>query len=134
MTDLGHPFYVEGAVIDGWAAYSLSRLFTRYCLRQIDDLPPHLRAPIEDAVEAMRRSGNAWAAARGRPETEPASDLRESRDPDHISTAEAALMLEVTDRTIRTMVADGRLAGRKVRGRLFVDRGAVIAHQETKGT
>jgi len=136
MTDLGHPFYVEGAVIDGWAAYALARMVARHGRDEIADLPPHLRAPIEDAAEALQHAGARWAASvRGNAEAL-AAEMRassESQD-DELSTEEAADVLNMSGRRVRQLAATGALLGRQRAGRWHFDRRAVIAYHETKGT
>ena len=132
MTDLGHPFYVEAAVIDGWPAYAIARLIARHGRDEFADLPPHLRGPIEDAAEALRRAGAAWAASvRGNAEAA-AAEMRassESQD-DELSTEEAATMLDLSERRVRQLIASGAVAARKKHGRHVIDRGAVLAYHE----
>ena len=67
MTEPLHPRrYVEAAVIDGWPAWAIARMLSRHCLEEIEDFPAHLRAPLEDATEALQHAGERWAiSARG---------------------------------------------------------------------
>jgi hypothetical protein len=122
--------YVEAAVIDGWPAFAIARMLTRSCGDEIADLPAHLRAPIEDATNALRHAGERWAtSARGSAEAAlPEAPVPLEHDEDEVSTREAAHMLELSDRRIRQLAADGRLVGRQIQGRWVLDRGAVIAH------
>jgi hypothetical protein len=127
-------FYADGAaIIAGWPAWAIARMLTRSCGDQIADLPALLRAPVEDGLEALRRAGGRWAAsASGNSEAMPAEVPVSSEHDDEISTREAADMLRLSDRRIRQLATDGRLAGRQRQGRWVLDRGAVIAHK-TKG-
>ena len=135
MAELGPRFYFAAvAVIDGWPAYAIGRMLARHCHDEIADLPPHLRRPIEDASEALRLAGEAWVSGRrGNPEAGTAETAVPSDGQgDELTTAAAATMLEVTERRVRQLIADGTLTAHKRGGRQMLDRGAVTAYHDSK--
>jgi len=135
MTEPGPRFYFAAvAVIDGWPAYYLARIVTRRGREDIEDLPPALRAPVEECLRAMRLAGEAWASGRrGNPEAGTAETAVPSDGQgDEMTTKAAATMLEVTERRVRQLIADGTLTAHKRGGRQMLDRGAVTAYHDSK--
>ncbi len=134
MTEPGPRYYVEGGLVSGFAAWRLGRSIPRYLRDALDDLPPHLRTEVEDAVEAMRYSGQRWAAtARGSAAEPPAeAPVCSKQEADELSSVEVADVLKVTERRVRQLAAAGVLPGRQKAGRWSFDRGAVTAYHEER--
>jgi hypothetical protein len=122
---------VEAAVIDGWAAWAIARMLSSHCREQIEELPAHLRAPLEDATEALQHAGERWAiSARGSTEALPAEAPVTSNCREELTASEVADVLKVTERRIRQLATAGALPGKQKAGRWSFEPGAVLAYQE----
>jgi len=132
VTDPGSYFVEHGAVVSGWPAFVISRLLSR-CHDDVADLPPHLREPVEEALEAIRGASAAWATARGSAAAMPAEvPVSSTHEPDELDTQEVADMLQVSARRVRQLAADGRLPGRRTRHRWRLDAAAVLAYSANR--
>lgn len=132
----GAAFIKDAAIIHGQAAYVLARLFSREIL--VDYFDEHgtseqWREPAIDAVDAIRRAGDAWArryraADVGNaelPKATGASPLVEMTST--VPTAAAAEALNVSDRRVRQLIDTGDLPAVR-EGRCWrIDAGAVSA-------
>ena len=106
--------YIEGAYLDGWPAYCFARILARHWKDDVEDLPPHLRTPLEDAREALEHAARHYATtARGSAEAAPAETAAPLNHEDSLTTAEVADLLEVTERRVRQLATAGALAGRQ---------------------
>jgi len=136
MTDHRNPsLYIEGALISGWPAFAFARILARHWRDEVEDLRPHLRAPLEDAREALEHAALHFATERGSAEAAPseAEATSDCKDRDELTTAEVADVLKVTERRVRQLARD-HLNGKRRQGRWYFDRGAVIAYRERKNT
>jgi len=124
VTDHAPRFYENAVVLSGWPAHAIGRIIGRH-RAEIENLPPHLREPLEDAVDALRMAGERWAA-RGTAEPLPAELPIGSEADDELDTTEVAMMLEVCPRYVRRLAAYGRLPGRKSHGRWRFSRGVAV--------
>lgn len=130
------PAYVHGALVSGWSAYAILKILRAQWSDQVEDLPLHLRAPLEDVREALEYEARRWQAARNvsatgsseaaLPEAAPDSEHQE------LTSAEVANVLHLTDRRVRQLAGAGALAARQVAGRWVFDPGAVTAYRECK--
>lgn len=121
--------YIEhAAIVQGWSAYAFARLLRRYWRDEVEDLPPHLRRPLEESLEALRAAGAAWERSlRGSAEA-PAAEAAVSSDHE-LSTRQAAEVLQVSDRRIRQLLESGALTGRRCGQRWWVDHGSLTAYK-----
>lgn len=139
MSDRLPSGYVRGALISGWPAYAFARTLRRYWRDAVEDLPPHLREPLEDALVALEFAAREFAeerkaaAASGSAEAVPAEAAITSKCREELTTAEVASDLQVSERRVRQLAGLGRLPGRLVAGRWTFDPGAVAAYRETGG-
>lgn len=123
--------YIEGALICGWAAYAFARILARHWREEVEDLPPHLRAPLEDALEALDHAARRWEATRrGNAEALPAEAAPSSEH--ELSTREAADVLKVSERRIRQLADAGALVGRKEGPQWRLRKDAVLAYRESE--
>jgi hypothetical protein len=122
------------AVVTGSPAWWIAKLLTRHCREQIEDLPLHVRAPLEDAIEKLSRAGEHCAiAARGRAtSTAAAIAVSSSHEQDELDSAAAAAMLGVKARRVRQLAQAGHLPGRQKAGRWTFDTDDVTAYRESK--
>lgn len=131
--------YFEGAVISDWPAYCFARIIGRHWQDEVEYLPLHLRAPLEDAREALECAARHWAeerkaiTARGSAEAAPAETEAPSTCKDTLTTEEVGAILGVSDRRVRQLARTGELPGREDRGRWTFDKGAVVALKEKRG-
>jgi excisionase family DNA binding protein len=128
----------DGVVLAGWAAFAIARLLAGSgCRQQIEDMPPGMRAPIEDAIADLQRAGQAWQKRHEERDGGPAAPVRtalpllsETDVNAVVTTEEASALLDVGTRYVRKLIDSGVLPARRERGRWLIDRAAVLAHQE----
>jgi hypothetical protein len=128
---------IEGvAVVSGSAAWWIAKLLTRHCRDDLADLPPKVRAPLEDAIENLRLAGERCAiSARGNQTGHSAEVAVSSNHDDELDSAAAAAMLGLSARRVRQLAKAGLLPGRLKAGRCWsFDTDAVSAYRKTGGT
>lgn len=127
--------YVESAVIlSGWPAYAINNMLRRHW-RDVEDLPPHLRAPLEDTREAIEHAAQRYARECRRGNAEAArAETEAPSDKDTLTSEEVADALGVSDRRVRQLAGTGELPGRQVAGKWTFDPGAVVALSRKRGT
>lgn len=114
-----------GVLVSGWPAFALARLVTRHCRGELEDLPPDLRLPLEEALAELEEAGRLWAAeVRGTAEPRPEVTELPSEG---MSTRQAAEALGCSDRFVRRLVAAGALPARRTKQGWIIDPGAVAA-------
>ena len=130
------PRYVEGAaLVSGFAAHVFDVLLARHlpAVLRFTPLSPEQRAEVEAARAAIARAADVYVgmpvvSAFGSAET-PAAEIGASWAGDEVvTTAEAAVLLGVSERRARQLAAAG--LGRKVGQRWVLDRGAVLAWRD----
>ena len=127
--------YFEGALLSDWPAFAFARILARHWRDDVEDFPPHLRAPLEDAREALERAAQRFdverkaATARGIAEAVPAEAQASSNCRDTMTSAEVAILLGVSDRRVRQLAGMGTLPGRQEQGRWRFDRGPVLEYR-----
>ena len=126
-----HPCYVEhGAVLSGWPAYAFARTLRRHLPELLDCLAPHLRQPLEEALEALTLAGAAYAQSRrGTSVPADAAQGADSEAMDVMTTQQAADVLGCIPRYVRRLAAEGRLPGRCEHHRWQLDGAAVLAYR-----
>lgn len=125
----GEPHYVQGALVNGWAAYAFARVLHRHWGVHFECLPSSLLRPCKDALAALDQEATRW---RGSAEARPAEVLTQSELKDGLSSEEAAHLLQVTNRRVRQLAAIGQLPGQKVKGVWQFDSAAVMALQQQR--
>lgn len=131
----------DGVVLAGWAAFAIARLLAASgCRQQIEDMPPRMRVPIEEAIADLQRAGQAWQKRHKERDDGPAAPaeaaLPLSSETDMnavVTTEEAGALLDVGTRYVRKLVESGVLPAHRERGRWLIDRAAVLAHKERSG-
>jgi excisionase family DNA binding protein len=122
------------AAVSGSPAWWIAKLLTRHCREQIEDLPLHVRASLEDAIDALRAAGEHCAiAARGSvtlPHAETA--VCSSHEQDELDSDAAADMLKVSVRRVRQLAAAGHLPAHQKRGRWTFSTDDVTTYRESK--
>ncbi|WP_431900227.1 helix-turn-helix domain-containing protein [Nonomuraea sp. bgisy101] len=127
--------YVDGAVVDGFAAYCLDRILARHlpALLAHSNLSPTQRAQLESVKADIRKASRRWEASitsadvsaeTTSPEITPSSEW--------VNTEQAATLLGMTPRRARQLAAGG--LGVKVRGTWLLDRAAVIEYRQGRRT
>ena len=131
MTDPG-LFLENVALIHGWPALAFARTLRRHLPELLECLDPHLRRPLEDALEALTLAGDAYARSCQRgTSVPPSAELRaDSAAMDEMTSQQAAEVLGCIPRYVRRLAADGRLPGRRERHRWLLDAGAVLAYRD----
>lgn len=130
--------FVEGAaLVSGYPARVLG-LVARAAFDRgaFDGMPEVGRLQVVSAIRALERAGELWLSVAdevpvtdvGNSETWPAEIGAGSSD--DLSSAQAAVMLGVSERRARQLAAGG--LGRKVRGQWRVDRAEVLAEVERR--
>lgn len=127
------PPYVEGALIEGFAAHVLDRVLARHLPAYLAAFPAGQRAELDAARAAIRRAADAYerrplTSVSGSPETHGAETTADS--PHEISTSEAAVILGITERRARQLAAGGM--GHKAGRAWLLDRSAVLAYRDER--
>jgi excisionase family DNA binding protein len=127
-------YIVEAALVRGWPAQALSVFIPRYCREAIAELPPELRADLNETIAAIGAAGASWmASGRGIVELPIQLPSVESQyEHDEITTTAAAAELCISGRRVRQLCEQGRLPARRVGGRWLVSRAAVQARLERR--
>jgi len=124
------PFVAEPgvAVLSGPAAFVIASLLrSRWPAEMVDGLAPGMRATVLAGREAVLRAADAYRVSVSGSAEAPAVEVgAHSEETNWITSAEAGRMMGVSERRVRQLLADGRLAGRLVAGRWQVDRGAAL--------
>jgi len=129
-------YFTHAAIVRGWPAYAVARLLRRHW-DEVEDLPLHLRAPLEDALEALEQAGQRFAAERratcGPAALESAAPpvVSEAMDAE-MTTEKAAGALGVGERYVRKLVAGGELPARQEHGRWLIDPAAIAVLKERR--
>lgn len=129
------PPYVEGALIEGFAAHVLDRVLARHLPAYLGRFSAGQRAEVDAARTAIRRAADAYEqrpliAVSGSAETHGAETSADSAH--EISTSEAAVILRITERRARQLAAGGM--GRKVGRAWLLDRSLVLAYRDERRT
>ena len=125
------PFVADPgvAVLSGPAAFVIaSVLRSRWPAEMVDGLAPTMRATVLAGREAVLRAAAAYRVSACGSAEVPAVEIgAHSEETDWITTTQGAVMLNLTERRTRQLLAAGRLAGVLVGGRWQVDRASVLA-------
>ncbi len=119
------------AVLSGMGAFVIASVLSserRWPRELVDGLAPDARAQVLAAREAVVLAARAFQrASAGGSAVVPAVDyVADSGVTDWVTSVEAARMIGVSERRVRQLLADGRLAGRLAGGRWQVDRASVL--------
>ncbi len=133
--------FVEGpgcAVLSGMGAFVIASVLSserRWPRELVDGLAPDARAQVLAAREAVVLAALAFQrASAGGSAVVPAVDhVADSGVTDWVTSVEAARMIGVSERRVRQLLADGRLAGRLAGGRWQVDVVSVGALRDVRG-
>lgn len=130
------PGYIEEAALAwGWRAFAAARMLRRHWREEVEDLPPHLREPLEDYLADLERAGRRWSERqrRRRATAQPTSAQPSPQsEVEVLTTAEAADVIGCTEQNVRKLLANGRLAGEKGSQGWLLDAGAVHAYKQAQ--
>lgn len=123
------PFVECAAIVSGRVAWVLApTLRARWPQSLVDQLAPAMRDECLAVRDALLLAALVYQrASAGGSAVVPAVDhVADSGVTDWVTSVEAGRMIGVSERRVRQLLADGRLAGRLVAGRWQVDRGAAL--------
>jgi hypothetical protein len=128
------PPYVEGALIEGFAAHVFDRVLARHLPAYLGPFSAEQRAAVDAARAAVKRAADRYeqrplSAVNGSAATQGAETSADSAH-EWISTSEAAVMLGVHERRARQLAAGGM--GRKIGRAWLLDRSMVLAYRDER--
>ncbi|WP_187280761.1 helix-turn-helix domain-containing protein [Microbispora sp. CSR-4] len=130
--------YVEGAaLVWGFGAHVVDRVLATYLPKFLQTTPmlPEQRAAIEETRAAIARASDVYltwpVAVDGSAET-PVAEIEGPSPGEEITTAEAAVLLGVTERRVRQLADHG--LGQKVGRQWVYDRAVVLAWRDERRT
>lgn len=122
-------FVHDAVILDGWPAFAIARVLQRHWRDEVEDLPPHLREPLEEALSALEQAGRAWAQSlRGTAEPAGAEPALDSE----VTTLQAAGRLGVSARMVRKLIGQGALPARRTARGWRIEEGGVAALQDKR--